>query len=152
MVFEESLEELPSLRSMHEKVLNMRSEFVRRHHCSPTGVFEFSFGTFHKSYHCEFNPIELVWGYAKSAVAKHNGTYNLKRAMAVMREECLKCDAEYWKKVEKHAIKEEQKVLAGDVVLRAIVERAAHSAQRGDDLIIVFSASEESEGMTAMSK
>ena len=121
MVFEESLEELPSLRSMHEKVLNMRSEFVRRHHCSPTGVFEFLFGTFHKSYHCEFNPIELVWGYAKSAVAKHNVTYNLKRAMAVMREECLKCDAEYWKKVEKYAIKEEQKVLAGDVVLREIV-------------------------------
>ncbi len=40
----------------------------------------------------------------------------------------MKCDAEYWKKVEKHAIKEEQKVLAGDVVLREIVEGAANSA------------------------
>ena len=96
-------------------------------------------------YHCEFNPIELVWGHAKGAVAKRNVTYNLKSAMSIMKEECLKCDAEYWKKVEIHAIKEEQKVLAGDVVLRAMVERAANSARSGDDLIIVFSASSESE-------
>ncbi len=57
----------------------------------------------------------------------------------------MKCDAEYWKKVEIHVIKEEQKVLAGDVVLRTMVERAAKSAQKGDDLIIVFSDSLEGE-------
>ncbi len=38
MVYEQSLEELPSVRSMYEKVMEMRLEFARRHHCSQTGV------------------------------------------------------------------------------------------------------------------
>ncbi len=42
-------------------------------------------------------PIELVWGHAKGAVARRNVSYNLKKAMTLMREEFLKCDAEYWK-------------------------------------------------------
>lgn len=96
-------------------------------------------------YHCEFNPIELVWGYAKGKVASRNVTYNLKAAMKVMSEECKNCDVEYWKKCEQHCIKQEQKVLAGDVVLRAMVTRVADNARRGDDLIIVWNASDESE-------
>ena len=94
-------------------------------------------------YHCEFNPIELVWGYAKGRVATRNVTYNLKRAMEVMSEECKKCDAEYWKKTERHCIKEEQKVLAGDVVLRSMVNRAVRNAD--DDLVILWNCSEESD-------
>lgn len=56
-------------------------------------------------YHCEFNPIELVWARAKTAVAKKNLQYKLKFAMNVMKEEALKCDAKYWEKLHKHIIK-----------------------------------------------
>jgi len=71
-------------------------------------------------YHCEFNPIELVWAAAKAGVAKRNVTYNLKAAMEIMREEALKCDAAYWLKLEKHVMKEEEIAGGGDhIVLRA---------------------------------
>jgi hypothetical protein len=71
-------------------------------------------------YHCEFNPIELVWAAAKAGVAKRNVSYKLVKAMEIMREEALKCDAACWLKLEKHAMKEEEIAGGGDqVVLHA---------------------------------
>ena len=65
-------------------------------------------------YHCEFNPIELVWAKSNAEVAKRNVQYKLNDSMRIMKEEACKCDAEYWTKCETHAMKEEQYVRASD--------------------------------------
>ena len=96
-------------------------------------------------YHCEFNPIELVWARAKAAVAWRNVKYKLKVAMEVMREEVEKCDAAYWAKLEQHAVKEEQKVILGDTLLNARIQRAIERIENGtdgnDELVVVLSLS-----------
>jgi len=96
-------------------------------------------------YHCEFNPIELVWARAKAAVAWRNVKYKLKVAMEVMREEVEKCDAAYWAKLEQHAVKEEQKVILGDTLLNARIQRAIERIENGtdenDDLVVMLSLS-----------
>jgi len=76
-------------------------------------------------YHCEFNPIELVWARAKAGVAKRNVQYNLKEAMEIMRVETEACDAAYWTKLEQHAMKEEKIALGGDEIVLSAAELAA---------------------------
>lgn len=71
-------------------------------------------------YHCEYNPIELVWARGKGAVAKKNVTYELARAMQIMDEECKKCDDKYWKSLEEHAMKQEEKSKEGDGLLHIL--------------------------------
>lgn len=48
MVYDENMEQLPSLMGIFERVHNMREEFARRHHCNTKDVFDFGYGTFHK--------------------------------------------------------------------------------------------------------
>ena len=91
-------------------------------------------------YHCEFNPIELVWATAKAGVKKRNVQYKLKNAMEIMREECLKCDAAYWLKVEKHAMKEEEIAGGGDQIVLSAIEVAMATPT-----IITFDSSSEEE-------
>jgi hypothetical protein len=92
-------------------------------------------------YHCEFNPIELVWAKAKAGVAKRNVTYNLKKAMEIMREETLKCDAEYWVKLEQHTMKEENTAGGGDQIILYAAELAADQP-----VVINFESSDEDDG------
>ena len=75
-------------------------------------------------YHCEFNPIELVWAKAKAAVASKNVTYQLSEAMKIMRVEAEACGAEYWAKLEKHAMKEEETARGGDEIVLSAAELA----------------------------
>ena len=91
-------------------------------------------------YHCEFNPIELVWARAKSAVRRKNLEYKLEAAMSLMRTETLKCDAAYWAKLEEHAQKEEGYALAGDALLFQAVTRAAECSQ---SVVLRFSVSDD---------
>ena len=93
-------------------------------------------------YHCDFNPIELVWATAKAAVAKRNVTYNLTAAMRVMEEEVKACDAANWQKLEQHAMGEEQKVISGDTVLISLVQKAIErcdEAAESEQLIVMIS-------------
>jgi len=76
-------------------------------------------------YHCEFNPIELVWARAKAGVAKRNVQYNLNKAMEIMRTETEACDAAYWTKLEQHTMKEEKIALRGDEIVLSAAELAA---------------------------
>ena len=85
-------------------------------------------------YHCEFNPIELVWAQCKGEVAKKNVTYELQKAMDLMREAAVNMGPEEWAKLVEHAIKEEKKAMSGDVVLETLVERAIEAAQARADV------------------
>ena len=92
-------------------------------------------------YHCDYNPIEMVWAYAKGEVARKNVEYKLDDAMRFMRQACEKCDVHYWVKLMDKIIREEQQASAGNVLLRDIAETNAQQAI--DDMIIEFSSSEE---------
>lgn len=95
-------------------------------------------------YHCECNPIETVWAYAKDQVAKKNVEYKLDDAMRFMREACLSCDATYWVKLMSKIIREEQQACVGNVLLRDIVERSAqHTID--DQLIVDLGSSSEKD-------
>lgn len=91
-------------------------------------------------YHCEFNPIELVWASAKAGVAKRNVQYNLVKAMDIMREECTKIGAAQWLKLEQHAMKEEEIAGGGDQMVLHAAELAADQP-----IVISFESSDEDD-------
>lgn len=91
-------------------------------------------------YHCEFNPIELVWAKAKAAVAKRNVTYNLKEAMRIMREETEACGPEYWAKVNRHTMKEEETAGGGDQIVLSAAERALDQP-----IVLTFDSSDDDD-------
>lgn len=94
-------------------------------------------------YHCEFNPIELVWARAKGAVASRNVEYKLDHAMKYMREECCKCDAAYWRKLDDHARKEEQLAIEGDTLIQSVIDRIGEDG--ASHIIVVDDSDDESE-------
>jgi hypothetical protein len=75
-------------------------------------------------YHCELNPIEMVWAKAKGEVARRNVEYKLSAAMQIMDEETKKCGSEYWQKLVEHVKKEEERVLEADTGLQIAIEAA----------------------------
>ena len=84
-------------------------------------------------YHCEFNPIEKVWARAKTEVAKRNLQYKLDDAMKVMKEETLKCDAEYWVKLHRSTVKEEKEWEDGDAFRMEHIEDGLEKIQVAED-------------------
>lgn len=91
-------------------------------------------------YHCEFNPIELVWAWCKNGVRTRNVEYKLEAAMRIMEAECKAVDAERWAKAEQHAFKEEDIAMKGDMlVLHAINHRS-------ESCVLTFSDSSDGEG------
>ncbi|KAL4104540.1 hypothetical protein QTP88_019835 [Uroleucon formosanum] len=60
-------------------------------------------------YHCELNPIELVWSVVKRQVKSNNKTFKLLDVKNLLVEEIAKVNAEMWKNFEKHKIEEENK-------------------------------------------
>ncbi len=57
-------------------------------------------------YHCQFNPIELVWSEAKRASAKRNVTFKMIDMKQILVEEFRNVSAETWAKYVVHAEKE----------------------------------------------
>ncbi|XP_047019342.1 uncharacterized protein LOC126053827 [Helicoverpa armigera] len=75
-------------------------------------------------YHCELNPIELVWAQVKGNVASHMKTHKMAELKIVLKESIQYIDAEKWKKCIKH-VKEivEPKMDAMDRNVEAMTER-----------------------------
>lgn len=55
-------------------------------------------------YHCELNPIEMIWSQVKGYVANNNKTFKLAEVKQLLREGISKVNAESWKKCIKHVI------------------------------------------------
>ncbi|CAC5384067.1 unnamed protein product [Mytilus coruscus] len=53
-------------------------------------------------YHCEPNPIEMVWSYLKGYVARHNSTCKKKGIIKLLEEAKSHIDAQRWAKFETH--------------------------------------------------
>lgn len=53
-------------------------------------------------YHCELNPIELIWAQVKGHVASHNKTYKMAELKILLNNSIKNIDAMKWKKCIKH--------------------------------------------------
>lgn len=55
-------------------------------------------------YHCELNPIELIWSQVKGYIANNNRTFKLVEVKRLLNEAISKVNAESWKECIKHVI------------------------------------------------
>lgn len=60
-------------------------------------------------YHCELNPIELIWAQMKRGVAARNATFKLADVEVLLREEAAKVTAQHWANAVQHVISIETK-------------------------------------------
>ncbi|XP_045540789.1 uncharacterized protein LOC106711875 [Papilio machaon] len=65
-------------------------------------------------YHCELNPIELVWAQAKGYVAKNNKTFKMAEVKKLFEEGLQNITCEKWSSWVSHIIKEEEKMYGLD--------------------------------------
>lgn len=74
-------------------------------------------------YHCELNPIELIWAQVKGFVAEKNKTFKMAELKILLPEALANVTAENWKNCEGHVIKEEQKMFKLDKIIDDTTER-----------------------------
>jgi len=74
-------------------------------------------------YHCELNPIELIWAQVKGYVSKHNKTFKLSEVRKLLDDGLKKVTKEDWQKCISHVIKEEEKMLKIDGIIDEVVDR-----------------------------
>lgn len=74
-------------------------------------------------YHCELNPIELIWAQVKGFVAKHNKTFKMAELKVLLPGALASVTAENWHNCEAHVIKEEQKMFKLDKIIDDTTER-----------------------------
>lgn len=73
-------------------------------------------------YHCNLNPIELIWAQVKQHVAANNITYKLGDVKELLNEGIRIVTAERWKDCVNHIIKEEKRMWDLDGIVEDIVE------------------------------
>lgn len=73
-------------------------------------------------YHCELNPIELIWAQMKGYVARNNTTYKLKDVEVLFQESVKKITPDNWHKCVQHVLKVEEKMWKLDCLIEATVE------------------------------
>lgn len=73
-------------------------------------------------YHCELNPIELVWAQVKSEVAKNNVTYKLADIKNLFAKAISNVTPENWRKCVEHVIKQEDRMWTLDITMDQMVE------------------------------
>lgn len=73
-------------------------------------------------YHCEFNPIELIWAQIKGEVARNNTTFKMKDLYPLFEEAVRNVSAENWKNAIRHAQSEEDKMWQVDITMEVLVE------------------------------
>lgn len=73
-------------------------------------------------YHCELNPIELIWAQVKGEVARKNRTFKMADLKVLFYEAIQNVTAKHWENCINHTKKIEQKMWDLDVRVDAIVE------------------------------
>lgn len=84
-------------------------------------------------YHCELNPIELVWAQVKSYVARKNTTFKMKDVKVYFEEALKTVDSEKWRNCVEHVIREEEKMWKLDHLIDQTVEPLIISVLNDDD-------------------
>ncbi|XP_059045044.1 uncharacterized protein LOC131840870 [Achroia grisella] len=74
-------------------------------------------------YHCELNPIELVWAQAKGYVARNNKTFKMTEVKKHFEEGLQHITPEKWSSCVSHIIKEEDKIHGLDHMIDNVSDR-----------------------------
>ncbi|XP_047020337.1 uncharacterized protein LOC124630462 [Helicoverpa zea] len=74
-------------------------------------------------YHCELNPIELIWAQMKGYVAQNNKSFKLKEVQQLLPQALANITAEKWQSCIAHTIKEEERFCQLDGIMDEVVER-----------------------------
>ncbi|KAJ8915262.1 hypothetical protein NQ315_014769 [Exocentrus adspersus] len=73
-------------------------------------------------YHCELNPIEMIWAQVKNEVAGKNKTFKLKDVKELLIEALNNVTKVNWQKCVEHVIKEEEKMSTLDGIIDDLIE------------------------------
>ena len=73
-------------------------------------------------YHCELNPIELIWAQMKGYVARNNTTFKLQDVRQLLSASISKISSDNWQKAIRHVIAEEEKFWKLDLLIEETVE------------------------------
>jgi hypothetical protein len=77
------------------------------------------------SYHCQYNPIELIWAQVKSQVAKNNHTFKMVDIERLTHEALDAVTKEDWEKCVRHAEQlqelDNQKEILRDALMEPII-------------------------------
>lgn len=73
-------------------------------------------------YHCELNPIELVWAQIKTSVARENKTFKMEDTKQLFYSAVSKVDSLTWQNCIKHVISIEKKMWDMDDIIGQIVD------------------------------
>jgi transposase len=73
-------------------------------------------------YHCELNPIEMIWAQVKGYVAANNKTFKLEDVRLLLEKGIQNVTPERWEKCVQHVIKEEDKMWNLDGLMETVVE------------------------------
>ncbi|XP_017797833.1 PREDICTED: uncharacterized protein LOC108578925 [Habropoda laboriosa] len=90
-------------------------------------------------YHCELNPMNMVWAMVKKYVKTQNTTYKLADVKQLLIEGIKGVSVEYWKDFVRHTVEEEQKFIELDQIVDEINDINLLQSSIPDD------ASEESQ-------
>lgn len=66
-------------------------------------------------YHCELNPIELIWAQIKGGVAVHNTQFTISHVKTLLQEEIVKVTAENWRKACEHVKTLEDEIYTAEI-------------------------------------
>lgn len=83
-------------------------------------------------YHCELNPIELIWAQVKGYVAQKNTTFKMADIKKLLPEAIQSVTSENWAKCEDHVRKEEDRMMALDQMIEDTEERFIIHVGEGD--------------------
>lgn len=74
-------------------------------------------------YHCELNPIELVWADVKGYVARNNTTFKFTDVKKLLKDGLSAVTTEKWKNCVNHVLKIEEKMRGMDNIIDDTVDR-----------------------------
>jgi hypothetical protein len=84
-------------------------------------------------YHCELNPIEMIWAQVKGYVAANNKTFKLEDVRLLLEKGIQNVTPERWEKCVQHVIKEEDKMWNLDGLMETVMEPLIINLQDSSD-------------------
>jgi transposase len=84
-------------------------------------------------YHCELNPIEMIWAQVKGYVAANNKTFKLEDVRLLLEKGIQNVTPERWEKCVQHVIKEEDKMWNLDGLMETVMEPLIINLQNSSD-------------------
>lgn len=99
-------------------------------------------------YHCDLNPIELIWANVKNYVARHNTTWKMKDVAALCEQAVQSVTVQNWKDAIAHCEKLEEEYWKRDGIIEETVGELIISLGESDSDSNSDSDSENEESET----